>query len=136
MTTIRNIVEEMRQDTAYCEYWQRAWSWTKSHIATLWDSLFKGHPIGLFTFWEQETPEGQVHKLIVDGQQHLLSIYTAMENALPPTILPNAPAPAHPSASRLCPSQPPVPYGSHRRNEHQDDADKHRTQQSGRNPSG
>ena len=93
MTTVRNIVEEMRQGTAYCEYWQRDWSWTKGHIATLWDSLFKGHPIGLFTFWEQETPEGQVHKLIVDGQQRLLSIYTAMENALPPTILPNAPAP-------------------------------------------
>ena len=93
MTTIRNIVDEMRQGTAYCEYWQRDWSWTKNHIATLWDSLFKGHPIGLFTFWEQETPEGQVHKLIVDGQQRLLSIYTAMENSLPPTILPNAPAP-------------------------------------------
>jgi len=27
MTTIRNIVEEMRQGTAYCEYWQRDWSW-------------------------------------------------------------------------------------------------------------
>ena len=93
MTTIRNIVDEMRQGTAYCEYWQRDWSWTKNHIATLWDSLFKGHPIGLFTFWEQETPEGQVHKLIVDGQQRLLSIYTAMENSLPPTMLPNAPAP-------------------------------------------
>ena len=93
MTTIRNIVEEMRQGTAYCEYWQRDWSWTKNHIATLWDSLFKAHPIGLFTFWEQPTPEGQVHKLIVDGQQRLLSIYTAMENSLPPTILPNAPAP-------------------------------------------
>lgn len=93
MTTIRNIVDEMRQGTAYCEYWQHDWSRTKSHIATLWDSLFKGHPIGLFTFWEQPTPEGQVHKLIVDGQQRLLSIYTAMENALPPTILPNAPAP-------------------------------------------
>ena len=93
MTTIRNIVEEMSQGTAYCEYWQRDWSWTKSHIATLWDSLFKGHPIGLFTFWEQPSPEGQIHKLIVDGQQRLLSIYTAMENALPPTILPNAPAP-------------------------------------------
>ena len=91
MTTVRNIVEEMRQGTAYCDYWQRDWSWTKSHIATLWDSLFKGHPIGLFTFWEQETPKGQVHKLIVDGQQRLLSIYTAMEDAVPPTMLPNAP---------------------------------------------
>ena len=39
------------RDTAYCEYRQRDWSWTKSHIATLWDSLFKGHPIGLFTQW-------------------------------------------------------------------------------------
>lgn len=57
MTTIRNIVEEMRKGTAYCDYWQRDWPWTKTHIATLWDSLFKGHPIGLFTFWEQETPE-------------------------------------------------------------------------------
>ena len=93
MTTIRNIVEEMRQGTAYCEYWQRDWSWSKGHIATLWDSLFKGHPIGLFTFWEQPTPEGQIHKLIVDGQQRLLSIYTAMENAVPSTILPNAPTP-------------------------------------------
>lgn len=93
MTTIRNIVEEMRQGTAYCEYWQRDWSWSKNNIATLWDSLFQGHPIGLFTFWEQPTPEGLVHKLIVDGQQRLLSIYTAMENAVPPTMLPNAPAP-------------------------------------------
>lgn len=93
MTTIRNIVEEMRQGTAYCDYWQRDWSWTKAHVATLWDSLFKGHPIGLFTFWEQETPESQIHKLIVDGQQRLLSIYTAMENAVPPTMLRNAPTP-------------------------------------------
>ena len=53
MTTIRNIVEEMRQGAAYCEYWQRDWSWSENNIATLWDSLFKGHPIGLFTFWEQ-----------------------------------------------------------------------------------
>ena len=84
----------MRQGTAYREYRQRDWSWTKSHIATLWDSLFKGHPIGLCTFWVQPTPEGRhVHKLIVDGQRRLLSIYTAMENTRPPTILPNTPAP-------------------------------------------
>ena len=51
MTTIRNIVEEMRQGTAYCEYWQRDWSLVQ---------IPHRHPVG---FPLQGTPHRPLHLL-------------------------------------------------------------------------
>ena len=93
MASIRDVVTDMSQGTLYSDYWQRDWSWNSARMTCLWDSLYRGLPIGLFTFWEQGNEEGNPERLIVDGQQRLISIYSAMKDEMPPTLDPNAPSP-------------------------------------------
>ena len=68
---------------------QRPFVWPNSKVRDLFDSMFKGFPVGYFLFWQNGAGEG--HKqiginskqkvpslLIVDGQQRLTSLYAVM----------------------------------------------------------
>src|SRR5699024_5616268 len=65
---------------------QRPFVWKDTKVRDLFDSMYKGYPVGYFLFWEnglsnssrsigangkQKTPD----LLIVDGQQRLTSLY-------------------------------------------------------------
>jgi hypothetical protein len=66
---------------------QRPFVWSNAKVRDLFDSMYKGFPVGYLLFWEnavvdgarQIGAEGKPHKipnrLIVDGQQRLTSLY-------------------------------------------------------------
>lgn len=69
---------------------QRPFVWGNSKVRDLFDSMYKGFPVGYFLFWQNGAGNG--HKqigtnskqkvpqlLIVDGQQRLTSLYAVMK---------------------------------------------------------
>lgn len=69
---------------------QRPFVWPNAKVRDLFDSMYKGYPVGYFLFWQTGAEEvgtkgiGQGHKqkspslLIVDGQQRLTSLYAVV----------------------------------------------------------
>jgi hypothetical protein len=70
---------------------QRPFVWTAAKVRDLFDSMYKGFPVGYFLFWSNDHMKGtkQIgigHKqsevpklLIVDGQQRLTSLYAILK---------------------------------------------------------
>ena len=70
---------------------QRPFVWKNNKIRELFDSMYRGYPVGYLLFWENEVEKGvkQIgtnnhqkvpHLLIVDGQQRLTSVsYTHLD---------------------------------------------------------
>lgn len=69
---------------------QRPFIWNNSKVRDLFDSMYRGYPVGSFLFWQNGTEED--HKvigtnkkqkvpslLIVDGQQRLTSLYAVIQ---------------------------------------------------------
>lgn len=66
---------------------QRPFVWTNAKVRDLFDSMYRGFPVGYFLFWENSTDTGikqigvgtkqyhQASRLVVDGQQRLTSLY-------------------------------------------------------------
>ncbi len=69
---------------------QRPFVWKDTKVRDLFDSLYKGYPVGYFLFWENVDNSGVkgigtdvkqkfANLLIVDGQQRLTSIYAVVK---------------------------------------------------------
>lgn len=69
---------------------QRPFVWTNAKVRDLFDSMYKGFPVGYFLFWASPTTKGtkgigtdtKQHAsrlLIVDGQQRLTSLYAVLK---------------------------------------------------------
>lgn len=70
---------------------QRPFVWPNSKVRDLFDSMYKGYPVGYFLFWQTGVDDGvtkaigQSSKqkspslLIVDGQQRLTSLYAVVQ---------------------------------------------------------
>ena len=69
---------------------QRPFVWANSKVRDLFDSMFRGYPVGYFLFWENKIDKSvknigtnQHQKfpslLIVDGQQRLTSLYAVIK---------------------------------------------------------
>lgn len=66
---------------------QRPFVWSNAKVRDLFDSMYRGFPVGYFLFWENaqasgvkqiglgEKPHSAPSRLIVDGQQRLTSLY-------------------------------------------------------------
>lgn len=66
---------------------QRPFVWSNAKVRDLFDSMYRGFPVGYLLFWENSTVNGSRHigvtekqrsepaRLIVDGQQRLTSLY-------------------------------------------------------------
>lgn len=66
---------------------QRPFVWSNAKVRDLFDSMYRGFPVGYFLFWENGNETGvkqigtgskqhkQAARLIVDGQQRLTSLY-------------------------------------------------------------
>lgn len=69
---------------------QRPFVWSNTKVRDLFDSMYRGFPVGYLLFWENEQADGtrpiglgdKAHKvpqrLIVDGQQRLTSLYAVL----------------------------------------------------------
>lgn len=71
---------------------QRPFVWTPAKVRDLFDSMYKGFPVGYFLFWanglangSRQIGTGSKQKvprlLIVDGQQRLTSLYAVLQGA-------------------------------------------------------
>lgn len=69
---------------------QRPFVWPNAKVRDLFDSMYKGFPVGYILFWENAGADGARHigstekqhhianRLIVDGQQRLTSLYSVL----------------------------------------------------------
>ena len=71
---------------------QRPFVWQASKVRALFDSMYRGFPVGYLLFWETgadagarqigvDTPKPSPTHLIVDGQQRLTSLFAVMTGA-------------------------------------------------------
>lgn len=70
---------------------QRPFVWTNTKVRDLFDSMYKGFPVGMLLFWENNNSNGIKtigidgkphtipHLLIIDGQQRLTSLYAVFK---------------------------------------------------------
>lgn len=70
---------------------QRPFVWSNAKVRDLFDSMYRGFPVGYFLFWENGNTQGAKHigvshkqrsapaRLIVDGQQRLTSLYAVFK---------------------------------------------------------
>jgi len=85
--TVEGLVREVeRGDIALPEI-QRPFVWNASKVRDLFDSMYKGFPVGFLLFWETGagtevrqigTGRAAPRLLIVDGQQRLTSLFAVM----------------------------------------------------------
>lgn len=70
---------------------QRPFVWKNSKVRDLFDSMYRGYPVGYLLFWENDVDNGvkQIgtinhqkipHLLIVDGQQRLTSLFAVVKD--------------------------------------------------------
>jgi len=70
---------------------QRPFVWKNAKVRDLFDSMYKGYPIGYFLFWQNglaksdrkigaDTKQKAPRLVIVDGQQRLTSLYAVVKN--------------------------------------------------------
>ena len=84
------IVSAIDQGTVGLPDIQRPFVWSASKVRELFDSMYKGYPVGYFMLWAaydagKHKQIGQDHgtdlptSLIINGQQRLTSLYTVMK---------------------------------------------------------
>ncbi len=99
--SISELVNEISSGEIVLPAIQRNFVWDEARVVTLFDSLFRGYPVGIALIWEtydpiqfrrfpldhklndlyafSENKKGQRLKLVLDGQQRLSSIYIALK---------------------------------------------------------
>jgi len=88
--TLRKLVEDISMGEIGLPDIQRPFVWPTSKVRDLFDSMYRGYPIGYLLFWENGYPgehraigANQKQKvprlLIVDGQQRLTSLYAVIK---------------------------------------------------------
>ncbi|MDH7508590.1 MAG: DUF262 domain-containing protein [Methanomassiliicoccales archaeon] len=88
--TVIKIVNDIEMGEIALPDIQRPFIWKNTKVRDLFDSMYRGYPIGYFLFWENATDEfsrqiGVEGKqkyprlLIIDGQQRLTSLYAVIK---------------------------------------------------------
>jgi hypothetical protein len=86
---LTHLVEDIRHGNIALPDIQRPFVWSSAKIRDLFDSMYRGYPVGTLMFWETGADVGtrqvgggerdKVAKLlIVDGQQRLTSLYAVL----------------------------------------------------------
>ena len=104
-TTIKSIIQDIYHRELLIPDFKKEFVWNHEQIETLFDSIFKGYPIGTFLFWQnnnaakfklydfikdfsefessnygtETSPNGDSFKTIIDGQQRLTALYIALK---------------------------------------------------------
>lgn len=88
--SLRKLIEDIDMGDIALPDIQRPFVWTTSKVRDLFDSMYRGFPIGYLLFWENgdpgvyrgigEKPKQKGPKLlVVDGQQRLTSLYAVFK---------------------------------------------------------
>ena len=87
--TLMHLIEEIRHGKIALPDIQRPFVWSAAQVRDLFDSMYRGYPVGTLMFWETgadlgvrqvgggET-DGVARLLIVDGQQRLTSLFAVL----------------------------------------------------------
>jgi len=87
--SLTHLIEDIKHGNLALPYIQRPFVWSATKIRDLFDSLYRGYPVGTLMFWETGAEVGtrqigggssdRVPKLlIVDGQQRLTSLFAVI----------------------------------------------------------
>jgi hypothetical protein len=87
--TLNHLVEDIRVGRIGLPDIQRPFVWSATKARDLFDSLYRGYPIGTLMFWETgaevgtrrigvDDPDRSPQLLVVDGQQRLTALYSVI----------------------------------------------------------
>ena len=87
--TVQLLVESIKRGQLALPDIQRPFVWQTAKVRDLFDSMYRGFPVGSLLFWETgaekgtrqigvDTPQPVPNHLIVDGQQRLTSLFAVM----------------------------------------------------------
>ncbi len=90
--TLTHLIEDIKHGNIALPDIQRPFVWSSAKIRDLFDSMYRGYPVGTLMFWEtgaevgtKQVGGGESDKvaklLIVDGQQRLTSLYAVITGA-------------------------------------------------------
>ncbi len=88
--TLQSLVDGISHGTIGLPDIQRPFVWKNAKVRDLFDSIYRGYPVGYFLFWSTGAEKGVKHigadtkqkipsQLIVDGQQRLTSLYAVVK---------------------------------------------------------
>jgi hypothetical protein len=88
--SLSKLIEDIKMGEIGLPDIQRPFVWKNSKVRDLFDSMFRGYPVGYFLFWENKVGaktkqigvnnhQKVPHLLIVDGQQRLTSLYAVLK---------------------------------------------------------
>ena len=87
--TLIHLIEEIRHGKIALPDIQRPFVWSATQVRDLFDSMYRGYPVGTLMFWETGADagarqvgggenDGVARLLIVDGQQRLTSLFAVL----------------------------------------------------------
>lgn len=93
--TIQSLLEEIQHKELVLPEFQREFTWSRTQVRRLFESLFKGYPTGSLLVWVTDQPPKIKNdaydlenvrrvKVLLDGQQRLTSLYLHAYNEVPP----------------------------------------------------
>jgi hypothetical protein len=88
--TVGTLVQAIEMGSIGLPHIQRPFVWPNTKVRDLFDSMYRGYPVGYLLFWKNSLPEGQrtigtqakqlpSSLLIVDGQQRLVSLFAVLK---------------------------------------------------------
>lgn len=86
---LNGLVEKIRLGELALPQLQRPFVWNNVRVRDLFDSMYRGYPVGFFLFWEtgsgsktrtigEGIKQRTASQLVVDGQQRLTALYAVM----------------------------------------------------------
>jgi len=88
--SLSKLVEDIEMGEMGLPDIQRPFVWKNNKVRDLFDSMFRGYPVGYFLFWANAGIDGKrqigtdekqkiARLLIVDGQQRLTSLFAVLK---------------------------------------------------------
>jgi hypothetical protein len=84
MPTISDLLFSADNGQLKMPEFQRGWVWKRKNVKELFDSLYRGYPIGSIIVWPTFGDDGRPYDSVIDGQQRLSTLYAVVRGAKPP----------------------------------------------------
>ncbi len=82
MTNINIILANVEAGKLTLPSFQRGYVWGRKQVRNLFDSLYRGHPVGSLLTWLTKQ-DGVMIELLLDGQQRVTSLYGVIKGTPP-----------------------------------------------------
>jgi hypothetical protein len=97
---VQKLIQQIEYKSLVLPEFQREFTWSRTQVRKLFESLFKEYPSGSLLVWETQNPPKIKHdaydlekfhsvKVLLDGQQRLTSLYLHIRGEVPPYYLPH-----------------------------------------------